>query len=243
MLRGILGADGEAPQGAHLRRGDRRGGAALAPLHPGAAAARQGGEPARHRLRARRDQPERDAGGDRGHARRDRGAREREGGARSAEQRPRRRRRGAHRRDRRRDRRAAGEARGARSRMGDRAGASSTRSAACARASAAGEATRPSRGEADAAAEHAAPTTRRPAIEPPRTRASSCARSSTRSRRIDPETAHDLRACRRAGGRLGGLRLDRHPGRPHGQGRGRRPSCSSPTSSTSASSARRTACR
>ena len=52
-------ADGEAPQGAHLRRRDRRGGEAVAPLHSGAAVARQGGEPARHRLRARRDQPDR----------------------------------------------------------------------------------------------------------------------------------------------------------------------------------------
>ncbi len=55
-------ADGEAPQGAHLRRGDRGGGAAVAPLHPGAAAARQGGQPARYRLRARRHQPVGDAG-------------------------------------------------------------------------------------------------------------------------------------------------------------------------------------
>ena len=62
-------ADGKAPQGAHLRRRDRRGGEAVAPLHSGAATARQGGEPARYRLRARRDQPERDAGDDRGRAR------------------------------------------------------------------------------------------------------------------------------------------------------------------------------
>ena len=41
----------------------------LASLYSGAAIARQGGEPARHRLRARRDQPERQARGDRGRAR------------------------------------------------------------------------------------------------------------------------------------------------------------------------------
>ena len=35
---------------------------AVASLHPGAPAARQGGEPARHRVRARGDQPARDAG-------------------------------------------------------------------------------------------------------------------------------------------------------------------------------------
>ena len=33
--------------------------------------------------------------------------------------------------------------------------------------------------------------------------------------------AHDLRPCRRAGRRLGRLGLDRHSGRPDGQGRGR----------------------
>ena len=59
------GADGEAPQGAHLRRGGGRGGRAVGPLHSGAPASRQGGEPARHGLRARRHQPEHDAGGDR----------------------------------------------------------------------------------------------------------------------------------------------------------------------------------
>ena len=53
-------------QRAGARRGARGRGAALAPLHPGAPAARQGGEPARHRLRARRDQPARGAGRGRG---------------------------------------------------------------------------------------------------------------------------------------------------------------------------------
>ena len=44
----------EAPPRAAPRRGARGGGQALAPLHPGAPAAGQGGQPARHRLRARR---------------------------------------------------------------------------------------------------------------------------------------------------------------------------------------------
>jgi type VI secretion system protein VasG len=49
--------DGEAPQGADPRRGAGGRGQAVAPLHPGAPAARQVGEPARHRLRARGRQP------------------------------------------------------------------------------------------------------------------------------------------------------------------------------------------
>ena len=61
MLRGLVGADGEAPQSARDRRGDRCGGEFLQSLHPGAAIAGQGGEPPRHGLRARRDQPERKA--------------------------------------------------------------------------------------------------------------------------------------------------------------------------------------
>ena len=61
-------ADGKAPRGAHFRRRHRRGGEAVAPLHPGAAIAGQGGQPARHRLGAGRHQPERDAGPDRGRA-------------------------------------------------------------------------------------------------------------------------------------------------------------------------------
>ena len=56
----------EAPRGADPRRGDRGGGRPVAPLHPGAAAARQGGQPARHRLRPRRGVAARDAGRGRG---------------------------------------------------------------------------------------------------------------------------------------------------------------------------------
>ena len=69
--------DGEAPQGAGARRGARSVGAAFAPLHPGAAAARQVGEPARHGLRARRDQPARRAARGRRLAQAHRGAGER----------------------------------------------------------------------------------------------------------------------------------------------------------------------
>ena len=68
-------ADGEAPQGARHRRGDRRRRQSVEPLHPGAAIARQGGEPARHGLRARRHQPERQARGGRGRGSGDRLAR------------------------------------------------------------------------------------------------------------------------------------------------------------------------
>ena len=113
-------ADGEAPQGAHLRRRHRRGGSAFQPLHPGAAIARQGGEPARHRIGARRHQPERHAGDDRGRPCCDHRARSGEGGA-GQRQRSRRGRAGTHRGDRYRNRVAEGKARRSRNRMGDRA--------------------------------------------------------------------------------------------------------------------------
>ena len=103
-------ADGKAPQGAHFRRGGGRRGAALGALHPGAPAAGQGGQPARHGLRARRHQPVDDAGGDRRpQGRRSKGAE----GARRAGARGRYRplRRGAHRRAEGRDRRDRDEAR------------------------------------------------------------------------------------------------------------------------------------
>ena len=45
-----------------------------------------------------------------------------------------------------------------------------------------------------------------------------------RSSAIDPGQADDLRPCRRAGGRLGRLGLDRHSGRPDGRGTRSRPS-------------------
>ncbi len=77
MMRGVASIAREAPPRAAPRRGDRGSGAALASLHPGAAAARQVGEPARHRLRPSRDQPARDAAGGRGLPAPDRGARDR----------------------------------------------------------------------------------------------------------------------------------------------------------------------
>ena len=55
------GNAGEAPQGPHSRRGGRRRGPAVAPLHLRPATARQVGELARHGLRPRGDRP-------RGHA-------------------------------------------------------------------------------------------------------------------------------------------------------------------------------
>ena len=74
--RGDRGADAawrrrgarEAPPRATARRGDRGRGAAVAPLHPGAPAARQGRQRARHGLRPRRGEPARDAGRARRHA-------------------------------------------------------------------------------------------------------------------------------------------------------------------------------
>ena len=52
MMRGLVGDAREAPQRAHPGRGGRGRGAAVAPLHLRAAAAGQGGERARHGLRA-----------------------------------------------------------------------------------------------------------------------------------------------------------------------------------------------
>ena len=74
MLRGVASVLEAAPSRAGARRSARGGGAAVAPLHPGPPAARQGGEPARHGLRPRRDQPARGAGAARGLPAHDRGA-------------------------------------------------------------------------------------------------------------------------------------------------------------------------
>ncbi len=57
MMRGSAADAGEASQGAHPRRSGGRGGPAVAALHPGAPAAGQGGQPARHRLRPGGDEP------------------------------------------------------------------------------------------------------------------------------------------------------------------------------------------
>ena len=74
-------ADGEASQGARFRRRDRLRRAILASLYSRPPASRQGGQPAGHRLRARRDQPDRQAGGGRGRAGAHRRARTGERGA------------------------------------------------------------------------------------------------------------------------------------------------------------------
>ena len=76
---------------------------AVAPLHPGAPAARQGGEPARHRLRPRRGEPARHAGRGRRLPQAHRGA-----GDRAGHHRPREGDRHRHRQARGRGRRAAG---------------------------------------------------------------------------------------------------------------------------------------
>ena len=57
MVRGLVDTLETAPQGPHPRRGGDRGGAAVGALHPFTAVARQGGESARHRLRAGRHEP------------------------------------------------------------------------------------------------------------------------------------------------------------------------------------------
>ena len=70
MMRGVASTLEKHHKVLHARRGARGRGEALAPLHPGAPAARQGGQPARHRLRPRRDQPARRARRGRGLPRR-----------------------------------------------------------------------------------------------------------------------------------------------------------------------------
>ena len=79
MVRGVASDSREASPRAGARRGARSGRAAVASLHPGAAAARQGGQPARHRLRARGHQPARRAAAARGLPADDRGAADRAG--------------------------------------------------------------------------------------------------------------------------------------------------------------------
>ena len=65
MLRGVASTMEEASQRAGAGRGDRGGGRLSPPLHPGAAIARQSGQPDRYRLRARGHQPARGAAGGR----------------------------------------------------------------------------------------------------------------------------------------------------------------------------------
>ena len=77
MMRGMAATLEKHHRVAAPRRGDRGGGEALAPLHPGAPAPGQGGQPARHGLRARGHQPARGPRRGRGLPRPDRGARDR----------------------------------------------------------------------------------------------------------------------------------------------------------------------
>ena len=66
MMRGLTGMLEKHHGVRDPRRGRRERGQALAPLHPRPAAARQVGQPARHRLRPRGDRPERHPAGRRG---------------------------------------------------------------------------------------------------------------------------------------------------------------------------------
>ena len=68
MLRGVAATLERHHQRADPRRRHRGGGRALPPLHPGPPAPRQGGEPARHRLRPRRGVAARHPGRGRGPA-------------------------------------------------------------------------------------------------------------------------------------------------------------------------------
>ena len=234
MLRGLLG-----PMEKHhkVRISDEAVVAAVdavGALHPGAPAARQGGQPARHRLRARRDQPEHDAGRDRGPegrdqraqqgARRDRARRATSAAATEAQGRARGR-----------GRRHPGEAGDAwRPTMPTRSRSSRDRRLRAKLAATAQRQTRqpllqrraPAGGAAaDAAERRCSAAGDRPT---PRTAPASCKADRARPKLEErvARHAHDLSLRRRAGGGLGRLRLDRHPGRPHGQGRDRRPCCS-----------------
>ncbi len=151
--------------------------------------------------------------------------REREGVAR-ARARPRRRQRGAHRRDRRQDRREAREARSARRPTGTRSASWSKKSCACARRS-----TRPPRPSRRPPSRHGGATRRSRAPTPAprkRRRRSEAAADSEALRakvgelgKIEPEKRMIYAACRRAGGRLRRLGLDRHSGRQDGRRRDR----------------------
>ena len=192
----------------------------LPPLHSGAAIARQGGEPARHRLRARRDQPERQARRGRGRRGRDRRAREREGS---------------------RSRASATSALANEERIAEIDGEDRrAREQTLAELEADwDEGAGAGRGNPRAARENRQRRGAKPRRRRPLRKAAPAVGAERRSRRANgrrrrglrakvararqdrARKADDLRPCRRAGGRLGGLRLDRHPRRPDGQGRDR----------------------
>ena len=223
---------------------------AVAPLHPGAPAARQGGEPARHRLRARGHQPARGAGRGRGlpqrASRRWRPSwRSSAARRRSASTPTSARRRPTTKLARERERLAALEARWKRRRR------SSTRSSAlraqAARRRRAGrrhrQRARAGRRGADGAAARRPPATT-DAAERARERCSrELQRLQAELRDAAGRVAADPAERRRAGGRLGRRRLDRHPGRPHGQERDRDRAQARRHARASASSARTTRSR
>ncbi len=226
MMRGIA-----SPLEKHHRvrdpgRGDRGRGAAVAPLHSGAAVARQVGQPARHRRGARRGQPARGAA---------RGGRlppaHPGAGDRAGDHRPRNR-----------DRHRCGGARGVRAdgelaaeqerlagleeRLGRREDDWSTRCWRCApRCARALLRSMPRRPTPRRSRPHRPRVPHRPA----RCRSPTVARCWPNCRSLQAElaahqgeVAADSAERRRAGGGRGGRRLDRHPGRPDGEERGRR---------------------
>ena len=197
------------------------------PLHPGAPAARQGGEPARHRLRARGRQPARDAGRSGRQPQAHRGA-----GDRARHHRPRRGDRHRHRQARGRGRRAAGSRARAPRRPRRRAGTTRRRWSTSCWPCAPSCATASSRSKAPAASS-------RPMPRRWRHRRRADGRSRGRARRqagaaeagagqadgAAGRDAADPADGRRPGRGRGGRRLDRHPGRPHGHERDRDRSC------------------
>jgi hypothetical protein len=202
--------------GEDLGRRHRAGGEALPPLHPGPPAPRQGREPSRHRLRPGRHLAERHARGHRGRPVAIQ-ARETERAALRPTGTS-----GAT--DERRLLRSTGSSRASprSSRRSRPSGRPSrrwwARSAPCARCSPPGGGLRPGGGPRGAPGEV------------------------RRARGAGRRQAHDLRPRGRAGGGLGRLRLDRHPGRPDDEGRGGDGAGPPPRSSIAGWSASPTAC-
>ena len=234
MMRGVASDAREASPRAAARRGARGGGAAVAPLHSGAAAAGQGGEPARHGLRARRDQPARDAAGGRGLPPADRSARDR-----ARDHRP----RGGDRHR----RRAAARATPKRSWRPSASGSRGSKSAGTRRRQLVDQILELRRSCAPAAKPVDADE-RRQAAKPlradrqpsdgrrgrqaPVAEQRDCRRGAAallaelhelqgKLAQAAGRDAADPAQRRRAGGRVGGRRLDRHPGRPDGEERDR----------------------
>ena len=207
----------------HARRGDRGGGQVVAPLHSGTPAAGQGGQPARHGLRARCDQPARHAGRGRGLPATHRSAAK---GAEIIEREARRHRRGATRRARTRNStaeraRQSDAARWTKKRSwsteiidvrrqigdGGRAGRRGWRAQARAGGDHAGEPRRLATPPRPCSSAHSGrPTPRGPAL------LRRCCDLQTKLETLQGETPLVI-PRRRAGGRGGRGRLDRHSGR------------------------------